>query len=878
MNLEFIKSFFLSSLCISVLFICFTTCAYCQVLRSANSSSGGVSPSTQKIKVDTVTQKSASNINSKVKYTAEDSIRFDRAKNIVYLYGKARITYSDFALDADYIRLDQEHNIAFAKGYYDAKTNRYRGRPIFKQGQESPVTTDSLIFNFKTKKGKSYGTYTSEDQGYLHARQFKKNEYGEGFFTNGVYTTCNASHPHFGIHITRGILGEKQIAAGPMYLEVEDVPTPLGLPFGFFPKTNKRKSGLIFPTFTEDAARGFLVKDLGYYFSISDYWDLATKGSFYSKGSYMTDATARYEKRYKHSGNLMLSYAVTFDPTIVEGTPGDTPAKDFKIQWSHLQRPEANPGTTFSASVNAGTGSYSQNTAAGGTYSYNQIIQNTLASSISYGKDMGLFNFSSALRHNQDIQKHTINLTLPEATLKMSTIYPFAKVGPVGGQKWYQKINTNYTANGKNLISTTDTTLFKGGIFTKFQNGVQHTVPFVLSLNVLKFFQVTPNIQYSETWYSSTIRQSYVGGITPTIITDTVPGFARAYAYSLNTGVSTKFYGVINFKKGRLAALRHVVTPSVSFNYNPDFGSDKFGYYRNVANAPANSFGQIPRYSIFQNGVYSGPSAGKAASIAFTINNNIEAKRRSKTKQDSTSSTNKPTFDKIPIMQNLTFSGNYNFAVDSFQLSTITINARNSFFKQKIGLSLDGSFDPYQMNAQGVRISQYAFNKGQLARLTSLSLALDLTLRSSDMGKKKSHNRGLQNMNPQQAEELEQINRDLNAFVDFNIPWNLTARYNLIYAKPGLQSNIQTNSLTFNGDLSVTPKWKVTFNSGYDFIAHQVTLTQLGIYRDLHCWDLAFSWTPLGPFRNYSVDLKVKASVLQDLKLSKRRNYNSNGF
>ncbi len=878
MNLKFIKSFFLSSFWICVLSISFTTCVYSQVLRSTNAG-GGLSPSIQTTKVDTVDQKITS-IDSKVKYTAEDSIRFDRAKNIVYLYGKARIIYNDFELDADYIRLDQDRNLVFAKGCLDPKTNRYRGRPIFKQGKESPVTTDSLTFNFKTHKGKSYGTYTSEDQGYLHAQQFKKNEYGEGFFTNGVYTTCNSPHPHFGIHITRGIVGEKQIAAGPLYLEIEDVPTPLGLPFGFFPKTNKRTSGLLLPTPTDDATRGFFLKDLGYYFSISDYWDLVLKSSFYTKGSYMTNAIARYEKRYKYTGNLTLNYAVTFDPTVVEGTSKDRPTKDFKIQWTHSQRPEANPGTTFSASVDAGTGSYSQNTAAGGTYNYGQITQNTLASSISYGKTMGLFNFSSALRHNQDIQKHTVNLTLPEANLRMSTIYPLAKVGPVGGQEWYQKINMSYTVDGKNLINTTDTTLFKAGVFKQFQNGIQHSVPIGLSLNILKFFQLTPNIQYNEKWYLQTIRQRYVGGASPKTVIDTVPGFARAYTYSFSTGLSTKLYGMVNFKKGRLVALRHVATPSVSFNYNPDFGSDQFGYYRNVENAPANAQGQLPRYSIFQNGVYGSPSTGKVASIGFSLDNNIEAKKRSKVKQDSTTSTSKPIFDKIWILQSLTFSGNYNFAVDSFQLSTISFAARNSFFKQKIGLNLNGTLDPYQINEKGNRINQYTLKNGQLGRLTSLGLSVDLNLKSGTRKKKDAKNMvpSLQNMNPQQAEELERINRDLNAFVDFNIPWNLTARYSLQYSKTGLRSNITTNSLNFNGDLSVTPKWKVTFNSGYDFIGHKLVPPQLSIYRDLHCWDLSFSWIPTGPYRSYSVDLKVKASVLQDLKLSKRRNYNSNGF
>jgi lipopolysaccharide assembly outer membrane protein LptD (OstA) len=441
-------------------------------------------------KTDTVTNKSSTGLTSKVSYTAEDSIRFDHINNVVHLYGKARVVYDDFELDADYIRLDQKNNLAFASGYTNPRTNRYSGRPIFKQGTEKPITTDSLVFNFKTKKGKSYGVFTDVEGGYLQARQFKKNEYDEGFFRRGIYSTCNLPHPHFGIHITRGIVTEKQIVTGPAYLEIEDVPLPLGVPFGFFPKPNRRSGGVLFPTFGEDALRGFYMRDLGYYFGISDYWDMAVRGTLYSKGSYEGNTQARYRKNYRYDGSLSLRYASTKNG--IEGTEAfEHPAKDFNITWSHSQRPEANPGTTFSASVNAGTGSYFSNTAAGGTYDFDQMTRNTLSSNISYGKVFadGLFNFTSSLGHRQDIERGSIYLELPTFNLSMTTINPFDSKDRVGEQKWFQKITMGYSLQGTNSIDTQEDLLFQEDALQRFRTGFQHNIPVSLSLNVLDYFQ-----------------------------------------------------------------------------------------------------------------------------------------------------------------------------------------------------------------------------------------------------------------------------------------------------------------------------------------------------------------------------------------------------
>jgi len=834
--------------------------------------SGDTTLRTVESKTDTLTKKiiKTGSLTSKVTYAAEDSTRFDMKNNIVFLYGNARVKYEDFEIEADYIRLDQKNNSLFAKGRINPLNKRYIGKPLVMQGVEPPLSTDSLFFNYKSKKGKSYGVFTDVEGGFLQAQQFKKNQYDEGFFKRGIYSTCNLPHPHFGIHISKGIATDKQIITGPAYLVIEDIPLPLGLPFGFFPKPNKRSGGLLFPTFGEDT-RGFFMRDLGYYLGLSDYWDLSTRGTLYSKGSYELGTSARYRKNYKYDGTLNFRFASTKNG--VEGTPSfDNPNKDFNLTWSHSQSPLANPGTTFSASVNAGTGSYFSNTGAAGTYNPTEIARNTLASSISYGKVFanGLFNFSSSLSHSQDIEQQTVFLDLPRFSLNMTTISPFDSKDRAGEQKWYQRLNIGYSMQGSNSINTKEYELFKKESLKDFRNGIQHDIPINLSLNILKYFQFNSGMQYSEKWYLQTIRKRLnpvASGFAQ--VTDTIQGFSRVYDYNMSTGLATKLYGKFNFKKGNLMALRHIITPSVNINYRPDFGSDRFGYFRNVEGDTSRV---ISRYSIYDNAVFGSPTAGRVAGIGFSFDNNIEAKIKS-TADSSKNSVN------IPILQSLTFSGNYNFAAEAFKLSTIGFAGRTALFKEKIGINFFGTLDPYQLNKDGNRIDEFALKSGKIARLTNFGLSTDFSF-NSDAAKNRSNNlnqidQSKQNLSLRQQEELNAISRDPNAFVDFNIPWNVSAAYSFNYSKNGLQSNV-SNTLNVFGDFNVTPKWKVQYTSGYDFQANKLSLTQFSIYRDLHCWDLSFRWSPVGAFKFYTVDLRVKASILQDLKLSKRRDFYNN--
>ena len=879
--MKFIKYIFTSCLLVVLLF-CFSLVTHAQKRTvKSNSAINIASKDTTKKPTDSLSLKSKSSngLDAAAKYSADDSIKYDKAHNIVYLYGNGRIIYDDFELDAEYIKLDQTNNTVFAAGRVNSKTNKYKGKPIFKQGTDKPITVDSLLFNYKSKKGKSFGVFTDVEQGYLHAAQFKKNQYDEGFFKNGIYSTCNLPHPHFGIRITRGMVTEKQIISGPAYLEIEDVPLPAGIPFGFFPKTSKRASGVMLPSFGEDGSLGFVMRDLGYYIGLNDYWDMLVKGSLYSRGSYLVSDLLNYTKNYKYRGQMTFTYSSTKSPTGIEGTYTNKPRKDFRIQWTHSQDPAANPGTNFSASVNAGTSTAILNQRGGGTYDRSQLTQSTLSSSISYTKDLGLFRFESSLRHDQDLYNHTLRLNLPQFSLSMNqALYPFDSKKSVGDKKWYQKLSIGpYTLTGENNINTIDSLLFKKQSLKQFQNGLKHTIPINLSLTPFKFLQVSTSVPYTEIWHFQTIRQRrgpVPNGVGPVV--DTLSGFSRSYEYSLSSSLSTKFYGMKSFKKSKIMAIRHVATPSIGMSFRPDFGDPKYGYYRyetdNLGN-PIIDPTRDTRYSIYQGILYGGPSPGRQASLTFGLDNNVEAKVRSS--KDSVNN-----FVKVPILQGLRFSSSYNFAADSFKLAPINFSGNTAFFKNKLNLSFGGTFDPYLYNRVLRRsVNQFSISQGKIARLTSFYLSTNFSFNSESVKSKKDkadkEGQDLNNATPAQKEALRQISRNPSDFVDFNVPWNISGSYSFSYSNQGAQSSVQ-NTVNFDGDFSVTPKWKVRFGSGLDLTKFKFQIPQFNIMRDLHCWDLSFQWTPIGPAKSYFVNLRVKATILQDLKLSKRsiNNYN----
>lgn len=825
----------------------------------------------------------------KIEYSAIDSIKHSKDNNITYLYGKARVIYQSFELDADYIQYDLKNNTIFARGRNDSK-GKYVGKPIFKMDKQGSSVADSLFYNTQTHKGTVFNTFTEQEGGFFSGGQSKRQPDGEINVKGMTYSTCNLPHPHFGIYITKGIVTDKQIITGPVYLKIEDIPLPLGLPFAFFPKPNKQNSGVIIPTVGDDYTRGFYFQNGGYYLSLNDYWDAKILGTIYTRGSYGASITSNYITRYKYNGSIKLDYAS--NRYGVEGTPEYAPRKDFSIQWSHSQNANAHPGTTFGASVNIKTSGYNTNTAGAGTYSYAAITENALSSSINYGKVFGdgLFNLTAAATTNQVTTTRQVDISLPTVALNMSTISPFDSKKRVGDQKWYQKITVGYSMTAANSISTKDSLLFTQESLNRFRNGIMQTIPVSINLTALKHFNFTAGGTYIERWQLQSTRQTAIKGILSngvvqpyTTVLDTINGFNRSGEYSINTGVSTKVYNMLQFNgSGKLKAIRWVMTPSLNLSYRPDFSAARYGNYKVLTYQDGTAvydplYGTNKLYSIHDGTLEGGPAAGRSGTLSFGIDNTVEAKVASA--KDTTGTGTK----KVPIIQGLSLNGSYNFYATKFKLSDISFSGRSQF-TDKLGFTYDGSLSPYAtidtLDKTTRLLGRGLVDRYTLPSLTRFGFSFGYSLNAEAF---KAHNQGVDNatkaaqktgMTPEQAAQLAEVSNDPNAFVDFKIPWNFTFSYRFDYSKPRTEfKSTLTNTLNFNGDFNVTPKWKVQFTSGYDFQTNGLSPTAFSIYRDMHCWDMSIHWIPIGTYRSYNLTIKVKASILQDLKLSKQQAY-----
>jgi hypothetical protein len=832
--------------------------------------------------VDTV-KRDTGGLTTELKAVAKDSTVYI-GTDTVRLYGSARVTYDDFELDADFIEVDKANKVLFARGAIDPVTHRYTGRPISKQGSDAPLTSDSLKVNYQTKRAKTWNVLTQQEQNYISHGQAKKISEDEVAYHNIIFSACDKPDPDYGIVITRGIGEKKRIISGPAYLEIAGVPMPIGLPFGFFPKPDTKSSGVILPTFGDDATLGFFLRGFGYYFAINDYMDLTTTGTYYSNGSYEVTSSMNYMKRYKYTGGLALSYG-----SHNYGLQGDPAAKDFHINWNHSQSPNASPGKTFSASVSAGTASFYQNNPATTGYNLQALTQNQLQSSVAFSRiwQGTPFALNVSLAHQQDLTLKTVNLELPRITFSMSTINPFDKKDRVGEQKWYQRITVGYTLNASNsLTNIPESQLFTNATLTKrMRNGISHQIPVGLSLNLLKYFQFNTSFNYNERWYFQSIRQRYARA--DSLVTDTLPGFNRAGDYAVSGGFSTKVYGLLPLKIGSLRAIRHVITPNINFSYRPDYSGLNRPYNKViVSNATVPFPVTYRRYSIFDGSVFGGPSGGTAAGIGIGIDNNLEAKVRAK----STDSVQ--TDRKIMLIQGLSFNTFYNFAADSFRLSNINFSGHTSIIHDRININFAGTFDPYGTqvldsiyNNQIVRIprrvNRFTWQDGRFPTLTNFSLTIGGSLNAAAFkGRARQPQPGttLMTATPEQADKLALLNSDPSAYIDFNVPWNMTFNYNFSYSNQ-VTSTAIANTIMINGDVSITPKWKVQFNTNYDIrTAKLSSATSFAIYRDLHCWDLSISWLPFGYFKSYNVTLRVRSDILQALKLTKRSDYTNNGL
>ncbi len=852
------------------------------------------------ISSDTIALDAVDSINNKrdiettINYSSIDSIFYDLKTQTIKLYGKSKIDYGDINLEAHEILVDWNEQIIDVN-YMTDSTGKKIGKPVFTEDSQS-YETDKITYNFESRKAKIKGIVTQLDDAYMQGEDVKKNEQDELFIHEAKYTTCNLANPHFHISSKKiKVIPGKKVISGPFHLKFGNVPTPLGFIFGMFPQPKKTVSGIIMPNYGEEKMRGFYLRDGGYYFAISDNLDLRLTGDIYSKGSYGLTLGSNYKKRYAYSGNLRFN----FNKSKMGDFENPATSNDFSFSWSHTPDSRGK-SSRFSSSVNFQTNSYNQNKNL--VYSnFNESINAQFNSNISYSKTFkgSPFNFSANLRHSQNVQTKKVNLTLPDVSYNMSRIYPFKNVGKLG-KSALGKLSISHRFTGKidlsngsvgssfsgiNVINSSNN--FSEQIEFNLENinsildrskiGGKHTIPISTSFNLLKYFTVSPSINYNEIWYFKKLNYTY-NEIENGIEIDTTNAFSRAWSYSSAFSMSTRIYGTVFFKKGKIKAIRHVISPEISFSFSPDFTKPKYGYYDNVQ---INETGETKLLSKYENFLYGTPRIGSSASMNFYVGNNLEMKVLDK--NDTISGTKK-----IKIFENLSFSSSYNFLADSFNLNPIRFNTRTSFFKRLINLSVSGNIDPYSYKLDSIselsngtkmvyqrRINEMAFKNNQgIGSLAFINIALGFRFSAKDFKGDTKEEEKESTFGTRQ--EIDYINSNIVEYIDFNVPWSLNASYNLNRRKIGFRDPTITQTLTLSGDLSLSEKTKLSFRSGYDFKNKMFTQTSINATRDLHCWRINFSWVPFGRFQSYNISINAVSALLQDLKLEKRSRFFDN--
>ena len=807
-----------------------------------------------------------------IKHKADDYISNDFIHQRATLYNNAELFYQDIELKAGIIIIDYKSNIAYAKGIIDSLGN-YTQRPHFKQGgQESDQ--DSLAYNFKNEKAAIWNTKTKQGEFFVRA-PFTKRENDSVFYINKAHiTTSTKEEPDYEIVANKiKVMPGKKVVGGLSELYIAGVPTPAILPFFYAPLSKEKMvSGFLVPTWGENNNQGFFLQNGGYYFAISDYVDLAVLADVYSNGSWGLRFESSYALRYKFTGNFRLRFENLI--TGQRGFDNFSKVNNFNLQWSHSQATQSNPNSRFSASVNFGSSQFFRESL--NEFNISQNVTNTFSSSISYYRKFANtpFNMNVSLTHTQNTNTKQVDMTLPSLQISMDRIYPFA---PKSGSKKnaIQNIGLTYNFDAQNRISVPEELFLKKGMFDNARSGARHTASLSTNLKVLKYITLSPSVNYNEVWYLKTVDQQY-DQATNQIVRDTISGFDSFREYSGGISASTTVYGTFNIKGKRLKAIRHVLRPSVSFNYRPDFS-----FYFDEVQQSADP-NDLREFSRFEGGVFGQPSRGLSSSIGIGLNSTLEAKVMPK---DSTQTEAK----KITLLNNLNFRTSYNIAADSLQWSPVSVTAGTTLLDNKLNLNANASLDPYALNANGNRINTFNINNGgSLFRLTNANLSASYSLSSDLFSKKKtgskSSNTNTTDSNPSSeslfgsnitstntTDDQEESNKKVATLYGATLPWNLSLRYTLGYSNRKRENEISNNSLQFSGDLELTPKWSIGFSSGYDFKRKGITFTNLRFERDLDSWRMSFNWVPFGGNTTYYFFIGVKSSVLSDLKYDQRK-------
>ncbi len=819
---------------------------------------------------DTADMANQSEIKDIITYKATDSIVYDMGTKKMYLYNQGELKYQKINLKSYFVNFDWTSFTLSAKGTLDSNGNYRNGTPVFVDDGKD-YTADSMKYNFKTKKGIVYRVITKEGDSYIHSEMVKKNEYDEWYGLSSKYTTCDQEHPHFYFKAKKvKIVPGKVMVTGPTNFWVGDVPTPLYLPFGIFPVKQGKRSGIVLPEYGQDAVLGFFLRNGGYYWAVNDYLGLKFLGQFSTNGTLGAGLNAQYALRYKFTGNLAFNYIRTrpYDPDL----PRAKSTNSYSLSWSHNQDARSIPNSNFGASVQMQSADFYQASRVTDT----RLLSTTFNSAINFSHTFAgsPFSLSVNLRHDQNLLNRTISFSLPTVRLSMSRVTPFKAKIQTGKPKWYESIGMSYSFEFQNRVSTYDSTLFRTETADKFRLGINQQFNIDAPLRVLKYLNITPSFSYQErtyfkgitkTWDADTFYIANANGHVDTIrghiITDTIWKLNSARNFTASLSISTKVTGIYKFKTGKLKAIRHIFTPSVSFGYNPDFGSDFWHYNKYVQ---SNALGARTKYSVFEpDAVYGVPGYGQTASVNWSLANNFDMKVFDK--KDSVNHEKK-----MGLLDQVILSGGYNFIADSLRLQPFNLSVVSARIFNLINLNFSAQFDPYAVDSFNRKINKFEWSKSrQLLRFATANISATMALHSKPKPVDPSYDATPKFMGDYVAYHPDQI-------YNFDIPWNLSLGYNFniskgTYLNPDTIVTVQTirGSLDFN----LTKHWKIAISSGFDISRKQLSLTNVTVIRDLHCWELTFNWTPALPTfsrQQFTIVLQPKSATLKDLKVQKK--------
>ncbi len=825
-------------------------------------------------------------VDEPIHYLSDGYIKTDLRQRKEFLVQRAKLTYGTMELTADTIVLDMDTGSLFATYRLDSAAAR-TGKPVYKDKAEE-FESEQITYNFKSKQGLIRNVTTEQEGGFLKSQTTKRHDDGTLHVNRSRFTTCDADEPHFYLALPKAKVypGEK-IVSGPAYMVVADIPLPLILPFGFFPVQQKRASGIVMPRYGQEARRGYFLQNGGYYFALSDYFDLKLTGTVYTNGTWLADAATTYRLRYRFSGSIGFSYANNIES--YRGMPDYSKLSNYSIKWSHSQDAKANPGSQFSASVNMSSSGYDRNN----SYDVTQHVTTTRQSSISYQRrwEGTPFNFSTSLNQTQNVQNKTMQLKLPQAQFSVSRIYPFRPKNFAGKSKWYHDITTQYTASFENQINTYDSLLFTRSVWKNMRNGFKHEIPLSFQVRPFNNFSISPSLRYTGVLYTQKIEKRWDPDyydesknlVIPSVVNDTIRGLT--YGQALVPGIGASFnptvYGLFQFtgKRSRVESIRHVMRPSVSFSYSPNTDRLTSDMYRMVQ---YDTTGRMREYSIYEGSMYGTPSTGRrSGSVSFSLSNIVEAKVYARN-----DTTGKPR--KVKLIENLSMNTSYNIFADSLNWSPVNMSFRTTL-AQNINIQASSAFSIYGINDKGASVSQLAVSQGLgLARMLNFNASVDFDLGQLLGGRERSGREGPvqrpgEDTRPggppggAPGSNLPLTNQSLDeyGYARFDVPWSLRVAYNYGYNKQGLKGTAM-QSVSLSGDLKLTSKMAINYNTGYDFTQKAITMTRVGISRDLHCWDMSFSWIPTGYMKSWSFTIRARGSMLQDLKYERRKDFHEN--